>query len=80
MFVSSFIWSAFSSKKIILNFSILSCGMGLSILGSLSDIGGTQRAISVFGGICSDTGEWSELRLWALFVVDVYRALLGVLM
>ena len=79
VFVSSFIWSAFSSKKFVLNFSMLICGMGLSILMGLSVIGGIHRASSVFGGICSVTGEWSELRLWALFVVDVYKALLGVL-
>ena len=80
MFVSSFIWSAFSSKNFILNLSIFICGIGFNILGGLSSIGGMQRASSVFGGICSVTGEWSELRLWALFVVDVYRVLLGVLM
>ena len=79
MFVSSFIWSAFSSKNFVLKFSMLACGMGLSILGGLSVIGDITRASSVFGGICSITGEWSELRLWSLFIVDVYRALLCVL-
>ena len=38
------------------------------------------RASSVFGGMFSVTGEWSELRLWSLSVVEVYRVLLGVLM
>lgn len=37
-------------------------------------------AISVFGGIRSVTGEWSEFKVWLLFVVDVYKWLLGVLM
>jgi hypothetical protein len=80
VFVSSFIWSAFSSKKIVLNISIFVCGMGFSSLGGLSVVGGIQRASSVFGGICSIIGEWSEFRLWSLFVVDEYRALLVVLM
>ena len=54
--------------------------MGFKILGGLTVVGGRQRASGVFGGMCSVTGEWSELRLWSLFVVDVYRLLLGVLM
>ena len=80
VFVSSFNCSAFSSKNSVLNFSIFACGMGFKVLGGLSVVGGRHRASSVFGGMCSVTGEWSELRLWALFVVDVYRVLLGVLM
>ena len=78
MFVSSFIWSAFSSKNFVLKFSIFACGIGFNILRGLSVIAGIHRAISVFFGICSVTGEWSELRLWSLFVVDVYKVLLGV--
>jgi hypothetical protein len=80
VFVSSFNCGAFSSKNSVLNFSIFVRGMGFRILGGLSVVGGSHRASSVFGGMCSVTGEWSELRLWALFVVDVYRVLLGVLM
>ena len=78
MVISSFSCSAFSSKNFVLKFSIFASGMGFNILGGLSVIVGRQRAISVLFGICSVTGEWSELRLWALFVVDVYKALLGV--
>ena len=63
-----------------MNFSIFVCGMGFKILGGLSVVGGGRRANSVFGRICSVTGEWSELRLWSRFVVDVYRSLLFVLM
>ena len=80
MFVSSFNCGAFSSKYSVLNFSIFVCGMGFKILGGFSVVGGRQRASSVFGGMCSVTGEWSELRLWSLFVVDVYELLFGVLM
>ena len=80
MFVSSFSCGAFSSKNSVLNFSMFICGMGFRILGGLSVVGGGQRASSVFGGMCSVTGEVSELRLWSLFIVDVYRLLLGVLM
>ena len=80
VFVSSFICSAFSSKNSVLNISMFVWGIGFSILGGLFVVGGIQRAISVFDGMCSVTGEWSELRLWMLFMVDVYRVLLGVLM
>ena len=80
MFVSSFSCGAFSSKNSVLKFSIFVCGMGFRILGGLSVVGGRLLASSVFGGMCSVTGEWSELRLWALFVVDVYKVLWGVLM
>ena len=80
VFVSSFSCGAFSSKSSILNFSIFICGMGFKILRGLFIVGGVCRASSVFGGMCSVTGEWYELRLWSLFVVDVYRLLLGVLM
>ena len=80
MFVSSFCCVAFSSKNYVLNFSMFVWGMGFRSLGGLSVVGGRHRASSVFGGMCSVTGEWSELRLWALFVVDVYTVLLGVLM
>ncbi len=31
----------------------------------------------MFMGMSSETGKWSEFRLWSLFVVDVYRVLLG---
>ena len=80
VFVSSFIWNAFSSKKFVLNISIFACGMEFSSLGGFSVVGGIQRASSVFGSIYSVTGEWYEFRLWSLFVVDEYRALLVVLM
>ena len=63
MLVSSFIWSAFSSKNSVLNFSIFVCGMGFSILVGLFIVGGVHRAINVFGGICRVTGEWSEFKL-----------------
>ena len=61
--VSSLIWVAFSSKNSVLNFSIFMWGIGLSILGVLFVAGGIQRAIKVLGGMCSNTGEWSEFRL-----------------
>ena len=80
LFVSSFNCGAFCSKNFVFNFSISLCGMGFRILGGLSVVGVRPLASSVFGGMCSVTGEWSELRLWALFVVDVYKVLLGVLM
>ena len=37
--------------------------MGFSILGGLIVVGVGFRAISVFGGMCKVTGEWSEFRL-----------------
>ena len=80
MLVSSFICSAFSSKIFVLKVSIFSCGMGFSILGGLFIVGVILRASNVFGGMCRVTGEWSEFRLWSLFMVDVYSALLGVFM
>ena len=80
VFVSSFICSAFSSKNSVLNISMFVWGIGFSILGGLFVVGGIQRAISVFDGMCSVTREWYELRFWMLFMVDVYRVLLGVLM
>jgi hypothetical protein len=80
VFVSSFKWSAFSSKSFVLKFLIFVCGIGFNILGGLFVIVGMQQASSVLVGICSVTDEWSELRLWSIFVVDVYSALLGVLM
>ena len=55
--VSSFIWREFSSKNNILNFSMLSCGMGFKILGGLCIFGCVGRARSVLDGICSMTGE-----------------------
>ena len=79
VFVSSFIWSAFSSKIFVLKFSIFACGIGFKMLGGLSVIVGIYRAITYIG-ICNVTGEWSELRLWSLFVVDVYKVLLVVFM
>ena len=61
--VRSFIWRAFSSKKFVLNCSMFSFGMGFRILGgSLLICDGVCLASSVFGGICSVTGEWSEFR------------------
>ena len=77
--VISFIWSVFSSKNSIWKFSMFSCGMGFKILSALLVVGGVWRASRMFGGMCSVTGEWSEFRLCSLFVVDVYRELLGVL-
>ena len=71
MLVSAFSCSAFCSKNYVLNFLMFSCGMGFSILGGLSSIGIIQRAIMVFDGMCSVIGEWSEFRLWSLFVVEV---------
>ena len=50
------------------------------ILGGLSIIGGIHLARSVFGGIWSASGEWSEFRLWSIFVVDVYNVWFGALM
>ena len=67
-------------KKVCFEYFDICLWDGVSSLGGLFVVGGVHRASSVFGGICSITGEWSELRLWSLFVVDVYRALLGVLM
>jgi len=61
--VSSFIWREFSSENSILSFSMLFCGMGFKILGGLFFFGSVGRAISVLGGICSVTGEWSKFRL-----------------
>jgi len=77
--VSSLIWNVFSSKNYILNFSMLSSGIGFSVLGGLSILTIVGRAISVLGSICSVTSEWSEFRLWSLFVVDVYRELFCIL-
>ena len=77
--MSSFICSAFSSKYSILNFSMFSCGMGFRILVVLFVIG-MGLASKVFGGMYNVTGEWSELRLWSLSVVDMYKVLSGVLM
>jgi hypothetical protein len=71
---------AFSSKNSVLNLSILSCGIGFRIRGGLTAVVGGGRASNVFGGICSVIGEWSEFKEWSLFVVDVYKELLGVWM
>ena len=59
---------------------MFSCGIGFSILFVLFVVGGVGRASRVFGGMCRVTGEWSEFRLWSLFMVDVYRVLSGVFM
>ena len=58
---------------------MFSCGIGFRILTVVLGGGGVWRAIRVFGGMCRETGEWSEFRLWSLSVVDVYRVLLGAL-
>ena len=58
---------------------MLSNGMGLKILIVSFVVGGVWRAIRIFGGMCRVTGEWSQLRLWSLSVVDVYKSVLGVL-
>ena len=57
VFVSSLIWSEFSSKNSVLNFSIFVGGMGFKILGGLSIVGVICRANSVLGGMCNDIGE-----------------------
>ncbi len=41
---------------------------------------GVWRASRVFGGICRVTGEWSEFKLWSLFMLDVYMVLSSVFM
>ena len=74
----SLIWRAFSSKNYVLNFSMFASGMGFRILVVCFFGIGMGRATSMFGGMCRGTGEWSELRLWSLSVVDVYRLLFGV--
>ena len=74
------IWSAFSSKNFVLNFSMFASGMGLSSLAVCCFGIGVGLASSTLGGMCRVTGEWYELRLWSLSVVDVYRLLFGVLM
>ena len=80
MSVSSFMCRAFSSKNSVLNCSMFSGGIGFNILEGLSVVVGRLRAINVLCGIFRVTGEWSELRLWSLFVVEVYKVLLGVFM
>lgn len=45
--------------------------MGLRILFDLIVVGGVWCARRVFGGMCKVTRNWSELRLWSLFVLDV---------
>ena len=58
---------------------MFSCGVGFRILNVLLVVGVVWRANRLLGGMCRVTGEWSEFRLCSLFVVDVYRALFGVL-
>lgn len=55
---------------------MFSCGMGFRVLVVLFGVGVVWRASKVFGGICTVIGEWSEFRMWSLFVVDVYRVML----
>ena len=62
MFVSSFICNAFSSKKIVLKFLMLSCGIGFRIRPILVDVSGVCLASSMLGGMFKVTGEWSEFR------------------
>ena len=61
--VSSFIWSAFSSKNFVLNFLMFSCGIGFRIFFCLFVVGGGWWASRAFGGC----------------MMDVYKALLGIL-
>ena len=70
--VSSFIWFELASKNCVWKFSRFSFGMGFSILGGGSGLGGGIMAISVLGGICSCIGKWSELRSISWFVIDLY--------
>ena len=51
---------------------MFSCGRGFKILVVLFVVGGVWRANRVFVGMCRITGEWSEFRLWSLFVMDEY--------
>ncbi len=53
--------------------------MGFRILVVLFVIG-MGLASKVFVGMYNVTGERSELRLWSLSVVDMYKVLSGVLM
>ena len=63
--------SEFFSKKVVWNFSMLSFGIGLSILMVLLGGGGCVRLISLLLGMCKVTGKWSELRLLVVSVVEV---------
>ena len=56
---------------------MFSSGMGFKILAVFCVVDVVCRANKVFIGMCRETGEWSEFKLWSLFVVDVYRVLLG---
>ena len=55
---------------------MFSSGMGFRILVVGCGVVVVWRANRVFTSMSRETGEWSELRLWSLFVVDVYRVLL----
>ena len=54
--VRQFICAAFSSKNVMLNFSMFSGGMGFSILVGDVLVDGGGLAIRVLWGICSATG------------------------
>ena len=54
--VRAFICVEFSSKNVMLNFSMFSGGIGFSILVVEVFVGGRGLAISVLRGICSTTG------------------------
>ncbi len=54
--VRFFICAEFSSKNVMLNFSMFSGGMGLSILVGGVFVGSGGLAIRVLWGICSVTG------------------------
>ena len=56
---------------------MFSGGMGFRILVVFCGVGVVWRANRVFIGMCRETSEWSEFRLWSLFVVEVYKVLLG---
>ena len=54
--VRAFIRAEFSSKNVMLNFSMFSGGIGFSILVGEVFVGDEGLAISVLCGICSMTG------------------------
>ncbi len=60
--ISSSIWSELFSKNWVWKFSRFSFGIGLSIIGGGSEGVIGSFAISVFGGIRSCMGRWSELK------------------
>lgn len=59
---------------------MFSCGIGFRILGGVGVGGIGVPDISVFGGMWSVVGEWSELRLWYVSVVEEKSVVSGVCM